>query len=81
MIKHDFKIQQITVRNRLGFMKKLVLALVKSVYAQYLTQTVKKTDVYLERKVFNWSSISRGLSREFGDRFIKHFDDDTILVI
>ena len=53
MIKNDFKIQQITVRNRLGFMKKLALALVKSVYAQLLTQRVKKTDISIRRLGFN----------------------------
>jgi transposase-like protein len=33
-----------------------------------------------KRKVFNWSAITRGLSREFGERFNKHLDDDTILM-
>lgn len=52
MIKNDFKIQQITVRNRLGFMKKLALALVKSVYAQIFTQMVKKSDPRFHRLGF-----------------------------
>jgi len=49
MLKTDFKIQQATIHNRLGFMKKLALALVKSVYAQQLTQIVKKIDVQFRR--------------------------------
>ena len=52
MIKNDFKIQQITVRNRLGFMKKLALALVKSVYVQLFTQMVKKSDPRFHRLGF-----------------------------
>lgn len=52
MIKNDFKIQQITVRNRLGFMKKLAFALVKSVYAQIFTQMVKKSDPRFQRLGF-----------------------------
>lgn len=52
MIKNDFKIQQTTVTNRLGFMKKLAFALVKSVYAQVFTQMVKKTDPKLRRLGF-----------------------------
>ena len=52
MIKNDFKIQQTTVRNRLGFMKKLAFALVKSVYAQVFTQIVKKTDPQFRRLGF-----------------------------
>ena len=52
MIKNDFKIQQITVRNRLGFMKKLAFALVKSVYMQLFTQKVKKSDSQFQRLGF-----------------------------
>lgn len=52
MIKNDFKIQQITVRNRLGFMKKLAFALVKSIYAQIFTQMVKKSDPRFQRLGF-----------------------------
>ena len=51
-IKNDFKIQQITVTNRLGFMKKLAFALVKSVYAQIFTQIVKKKSPQLRRLGF-----------------------------
>ena len=52
MLKNDFKIQQITIRNRLGFMKKLAFALVKSVYAQIFTQMVKKKDALFQRLGF-----------------------------
>ncbi len=52
LIKNDFKIQQITVKNRLGFMKKLAFALVKSVYVQRFTQIVKKTAPQLRRLGF-----------------------------
>lgn len=33
-----------------------------------------------KRKVFSWSEISRGLTREFGERFTKHSQDQTILL-
>ena len=49
LLKTDFKIQQATTRIRLGFIKKIAFALVKSVYAQQLTQIVKKTDARLRR--------------------------------
>lgn len=52
MIKNDFKIQQITVRNRIGFLKKLAFALVKSVYMQLFTQKVKKMDPQFQRLGF-----------------------------
>lgn len=52
MIKNDFKIQQMTTRNRLGFMKKLALALVKSVFAQVFTQSVKKSNPSFQRLGF-----------------------------
>lgn len=52
MIKNDFKIQQTTVRNRLGFMKKLAFAFIKSVYAQVFTQTIKKSAPQFERLGF-----------------------------
>ena len=52
MIKNDFKIQQITVRNRIGFMKKLAFALVKSVYMQRFTQKVKKSNDQFQRLGF-----------------------------
>ena len=57
MLKTDLKIQQATSRNRLGFMKKLAFALVKSVYAQQLTQVVKKTDEKLSR--FGYAGIKQ----------------------
>jgi len=52
MSKHDFKIQQTTVRNRLGFMKKLAFALVKSVYVQVFTQQIKKSSPLFKRLGF-----------------------------
>lgn len=33
-----------------------------------------------KRKVFNWAAISRGLLREFGDRFSKHLENETIIL-
>jgi hypothetical protein len=52
MLKHNFKIQQTTTYNRLGFLKKFSFALVKSVYAQLFTQIVKKTNPRLQRLGF-----------------------------
>jgi len=73
MIKNDFKIQQITVRNRLGFMKKLAFALVKSVYAQIFTQMVKKSDARFERLGFSGirqKLIFHQIGKEFLDELV-----------
>lgn len=51
-IKNDLKIQQSTIRDRLGFMKKFAFALVKALYVQRFTQIVKKTDKSLKRLGF-----------------------------
>lgn len=77
LIKNNFKIQQTTVRNRLGFMKKLAFALVKSVYAQFFTQTVKKTDKQLQR--FGFEGIRKKLifhqiGREILDNLMYNHD-------
>lgn len=49
LIKHSIKIQQSTTYDRLGFMKKFAFAMVKAVYAQILTQKVKKSDKSIRR--------------------------------
>jgi len=33
-----------------------------------------------KRKVFNWAAISRSLTREFGERFSKHFEKEIIIL-
>lgn len=33
-----------------------------------------------KKKVFYWAEINRGLTREFGERFTKHLDNDTIIM-
>ncbi|MEM8527798.1 MAG: hypothetical protein AAGG68_24360 [Bacteroidota bacterium] len=77
LIKHNFKIQQSTVRNRLGFMKKLSFAFVKSVYAQYFTQIVKKTDPKLKRLGFEGirkQLIFHQIGRHTLDNLMMHDD-------
>lgn len=77
LIKNTFKIQQTTVTNRLGFMKKLAFALVKSVYVQLFTQLVKKTDPRLRRLGFEGIRkrlIFSGIGRELVDELIESED-------
>lgn len=77
LIKNNFKIQQTTVRNRLGFMKKLAFALVKSVYAQFFTQIVKKTDPRLKRLGFEGirkQMVFHQIGREFLDELMENED-------
>lgn len=50
-------------------------ALLKLLYLN-LTRNSKSWN----RKVFSWSDVSRGLTREFGERFTKHSQDQTILL-
>ena len=72
-IKHDLKIQQSTVQNRLGFLKKLSFALVKALYAQLLTQKVKKADKSLERIGYEKIKQLLGfhqIGREYLDKLI-----------
>jgi len=74
MIKNDFKIQQITVRTRLGFMKKLAFALVKSVYAQVFTQMVKKSHPRFQRLGFSGirqKLIFHQIGREWLDELVE----------
>ena len=76
MLKHDFKIQQITVRNRLGFMKKLAFALVKSVYAQIFTQMVKKKDARFRRLGFagiRQKLIFHQIGKEWLDELVSEY--------
>jgi len=73
MIKNDFKIQQITVRNRIGFMKKLAFALVKSVYMQLFTQKVKKSNPQFKRLGFagiRQKLIFHQIGKEYLDELI-----------
>lgn len=77
LLKHDFKIQQTTTQNRLGFMKKLGFALVKSVYTQHFTQIVKKTDKRLQRLGFagiRKKLIFNQIGRDFLDDLMKDKD-------
>jgi len=77
LIKNNFKIQQTTVSNRLGFMKKLAFALVKSVYAQFFTQIVKKTAPKLRRLGFEGMRkrlIFSKIGREFLDELMENED-------
>lgn len=71
LLKNDFKIQQSTIRNRLGFMKKLAFALVKGVYTQRFVQKVKQLDPQFERMGFAAIRnllIFHQLGREWLDR-------------
>jgi len=76
MIKNDFKIQQTTVSNRIGFLKKLAFALVKSVYMQLFTQRTKKINPQFQRLGFagiRQQVIFHQIGREYLDELV-YFD-------
>jgi len=75
-IKHSLSIQKITIRNRLGFLKKLIFSFAKALYGQFFTQKAKKKGGKLKRMGFDGMKdmiIFHQIHKEFMDDLVVNY--------